>query len=169
MTPSVPLRPDEQAPQIVARDILAYGSAKRREVGGSEHRLDSGNSVSRDPVLEGLRSACVRGDVAADLRLLACTGIGREEEPGLPDDAPQLRSADPCVDLDAPLERIERTYSSEVLETEHDAAAEPNAASGITRSAAAWHDRNVVAVTPRHYLGDILGRPRERNRVDAPY
>ena len=71
---------DQEALQVVAGHVLADRSADLDDLAGRDDRLQPGHPGARDPVLEGVRTAGVGGDVAADLRLLGGAGIGREEE-----------------------------------------------------------------------------------------
>ncbi len=73
-----PLGADQQALQVIARDVLARPAADLHELAGREHDLQARDPAAGHAVLEGVRAAGVRRDVAADLRLLGRAGVGGE-------------------------------------------------------------------------------------------
>jgi hypothetical protein len=87
---------------------LRIGRRPRISSPGATDRLEPGHPVAGDAVLERVRAAGVRRDVAADLRLLGGAGIGREQQAALARDAPQRPRGDPGLDLDPPELRLER-------------------------------------------------------------
>ena len=112
-----------------------------------------------------MRPAGVRGDVAADLRLLGGTGIRRKEQAALSCDATHVRGRDAGLDLHAPDQRIERAHTRKPLEGDDDAAVERNSAARITRTAAARDDGHAVGVAPGDHLGGFLRGLRPGDRV----
>src|SRR6185312_8281039 len=151
--------------EVVARDVLTERAAEPHEVAGRNDDFEPGHPLARDAVLERMRAAGVRGDVAADLRLLGGAWIGSEQQTALACDPSQLSGAKSRLDLDAPEERIERADAVETFEREDDSAVERDGAAGITGPAAARHDCDAVRVTPRDDLGYFLCCPRERHRI----
>ena len=110
--PSVPSEPISRRLQVVAGDVLAHRAADRRS------SSPGGTTASRpvtqragDAVLEGVRAAGVRGDVAADLRLLGGARVGREQQAVLAREAPQLARAHARLDVDPPQQRVERAHA----------------------------------------------------------
>ena len=67
-----------EACQVIAGSVLTHGSAERDELARGHDCLDAEHPVAGDAVLERVRPARVRGDVAADVRLLGGSGVGRE-------------------------------------------------------------------------------------------
>src|SRR3954452_21638290 len=73
-----PLRPAEEAREVVRRHVLAHVPACLDELARGEDRLQPGHPRPRGAVLERVRTARVRGHVAADLRLLGGAWIQRQ-------------------------------------------------------------------------------------------
>jgi hypothetical protein len=109
----------------------------------------------------------VRSNVAADLRLLGGTGIGREQDPAFANDSPELRRAQAGLDLDAPEERLERAHLNKALEREHDSSVDRHGTAREARPASARHNRDVVVVAPCDGSRDLGGRSRQRDCVGS--
>ena len=167
MTPSVPSEPTSEAAEVVAGDVLPDRAADADELPGRDDDLDARHPVARDAVLEGVRPARVGGDVAADLRLLGGTGVGREEEAVLAREPAHVRGRDARLGLHPPDERVERADPPHALEAEDDAA-ERDRAAREAGAAAAGRDRDALLVAPGDHLRDLLGVPREHDRVGVP-
>ena len=161
------LGPDEQAAQVVAGHVLAERPSDGDDLAGSDDGLEPGHPRAGDAVLERVRAARVRRDVAADLRLLGGAGVGREEQPALPGETAHARRRHAGVDVGAPEERLEGADAVQPFQREHDAA-QRHGAAGVARPASPRHDRDVALVAPRDDLGDLLGRARERDGVGMP-
>ena len=168
MTPSVPSEPMSEAAEVVAGDVLPDRAADaRRARPGATTTSTPGHPVARDAVLEGVRAARVGGDVAADLRLLGGTGVGREEEAVLAREPAHVGGRDARLGLHPPDERVERADPPHALEAEDDAA-ERDRAAREAGAAAAGRDRDALLVAPGDHLRDLLGVPREHDRVGVP-
>ena len=115
-----------------------------------------------------MRTAGVRRDIAADLRLVGGAGIGRKEEAVLADDAPEIRRSYTGLDLDPPKQGIERAHVRHSLEGNDDAALDRHGAPRVTRAAASRHDRDPSLVAPRHRGRDLLLPAREANGISVP-
>ena len=113
-----------------------------------------------------MRAARVRGDVAADLRLLGGAGIGREEEPVLAGEAAHVRRRDAGFDFHPPEQRIDRADAAQPLEPEDDAA-ERHRAAREAGAAATGRDRGVVLVAPGDHLRDLGRGAGEHDGVGA--
>ena len=142
--------------QVVARDVLPQRATELDDLSRRHDDLEPCHPCAGDAVLERVRTARIRRDVAADLRLLGRAWIGREEQTALARDAAQLRGAHTRVDLDAPEQWVEGAHAVESFERDHDAAVERHRAAGVAGSPAARDDRNAVRVAPRDDLGDLL-------------
>ena len=163
--PERPLRADEQALHVVARDVLPDRPAELHDLARRDHRLDPGHPVAGDAVLERVRAAGVAGDVAADLRDLGGAGVGREAQAALARQPLHVAGRDARLDVHAPEQRVERAHLVQALEADHDAALDRDRAAGEPGAAAARGQRHVVLVAPAHDRGDLVdarqgGRPR---------
>ncbi len=161
------LRADQEALQVIAGHVLADRAADLDDLAGWDDRLQPGHPGARDPVLEGVRTAGVRGDVSADLRLLGGAGIGRKEEAVLARQPADLGRAQPRLDADPPQQWLEVADPRHPLEAQDDAPVQGHGAGRETRAAPARHDRHLVLVAPGHDAGDLRGRRRQRDRVGA--
>ena len=103
-----------------------------------------------------MRAARVGGDVAADLRLLGRTGVGREEQAVLAREPAHVGGRHPGLDLHPPEQRVDRADPAQPLEREDDPA-ERDRAAREAGAAAARRDRDVVLVAPGDDLRDLLG------------
>ena len=153
--------------EVIARDVLTQRAAKLHEVAGRYDDLEPGHPLPRDAVLERVRPTGVRGDVAADLRLLGGAWIGSKQQAALACDPSQFPGAKSRFDLDAPDERVERTHVVETFERENDSTVERHRSPGVPCPAAARHDGDAVRVTPRDDFGDFLCCPWKRDGICA--
>src|SRR6266550_2541662 len=132
--------------EVVPGDVFSQRAAQLHELAGRNDHLEPGHPLAGDAVLERVRPTSVRGDVAADLRLLGGARIWSKQQAALACDPPQFGSAKPRLDLDAPQERVERTHAVETFEGEDDTAVERHSTGGITRATAARDDCDAVRV-----------------------
>ena len=93
---------DEQRAQVIARDVLADRPADFDHLAACEDRLEAGHPGAGRAVLEGVRSAGVGRDVAADLRLLGRARVGREEQPVLTRQTADVGGCQARLDADPP-------------------------------------------------------------------
>jgi hypothetical protein len=152
-----PLRADQQAPQVVAGDVLADRAAERDHLAAGEHRLEPRHPRPRHAVLEGVRPARVGRDVAADLRLLTGARVGREQQAVLAREPPHVRGAQARLDAHPPAQRLERAHARHPLEAEHHAAVERHRSAGEAGAAPARGDRDIALVAPGEQARDLLG------------
>ena len=162
-----PLGADQQALQVVPGDVLAHRAAHRDHLARRDDRLETGHPAARDAVLERVRAACVRGDVAADLGLLRRAGIGREEQAALARQQLDALRAHARLDVHPPQQRLEGAHAAEAVEREDDASFDRHRATGEARAAAARGQGHVVLVAPAEHAGDLVGRAREDDCVGA--
>ena len=111
-----PLGPDQQPAQVVPRDVLAHRTPDAQQLAGRDDGLEPRHPRARDAVLEAVRTAGVRRDVAADLRLLGRARIGREAQAVLTCEPAHGVRRDSGVDLHAPLERIQGANAIQAVE-----------------------------------------------------
>src|SRR5207249_3015981 len=99
---------DQQALQVVAGHVLSTWSAETHDLSRGDHRFQAGHPAAGHAVLEGMRTARVGGEIAADLRLLGRSRVGWKEQAALAHDAAKLGGAEPRLDPDPPQQRVER-------------------------------------------------------------
>ena len=155
----------QQAPQVIARDVLHEPPAAADDLARGQHRLDAEHVVARDPVLQRAQAARALRDVPADGRDRLAARVGREQEAlrgrrlrqldrahARLADRDELRVAD-LLDLVHPREH------------EHDAAAVRDRPRAQVRARAARNDRHPPLVGDAQDRGDLLGRRREDDRI----
>ena len=132
---------------------------------GRHDRLDARHPVPRHAVLEGVRPARVAGDVAADLRDLRSTRVGREAQPVLARQPLDVTGGHAGLDVHPPEQRVELPDAIETLEADHDAAFDRDRAAGEAGAPAAGRQRHVVLVAPAQHGGHLGGRRRHDDGV----
>ena len=162
------LRADEQTLEVIPRDVLRGPAADLHELARRKHHLHARDPGAGDAVLERVRAAGVGGDVAADLRLLGCARIRREEQPVLARQALHVARADAGLGEHAPQRRLELADAAQPLQRAHDSALSGHGAAEQARAAATRHDRHVVLVAPRDHLRDLLCAAWQHHGVRAP-
>src|SRR5439155_218773 len=135
---------------------------------GGAPRLQPGDPGTGDAVLERVRSTRVRGDVAADLRLLSRTRIWRKDEPVLPGGASEIGRPQPCFDADPPEQRVERADARQPLETKHQSSIERDGSAREPGATTARDRRNLVVVAPGEHLADLLCARRNNDGLRSP-
>ena len=156
---------DEQALDVVPRDVFADRPADVHDLAGRDHRLEPGDPVPRHAVFEGVGATGVARDVAADLRDLGRARVGGEAEAALACEPLHVSGRDARLDVHAPEQRIELADLVQTLETEHDAALDRDRPAGEPGAAAAGGQRDVMLVAPAHDCCDLFGCVRKHNRV----
>ena len=158
---------DEQPHEVVARHVLAGVAAELHDLAGRHHDLQPLHPRPRDAVLEAVRPAGVRGDVAADVRLLQRARVRRVVEAVLARRVPHPTGGDAGLGDHPPPLRVDRADGLQALQREHHAALR-HRARRVAGAAAAGDDRDVVLVAPGQHVGDLLRRARAHERVGAP-
>jgi hypothetical protein len=160
-----PLRADQQVLQVVAGDVLARPAADVNELAWSEHDLEAGHPRAGHAVLQRVRAAGVRRDVAADLRLLRGARVRPEEQAVLAREAPHVARAHTGLRIDPPQRRLELAHAAQALERDDDTTSHRHRAAEQPSAAAACDDRHVVRVAPAHDFGDLSRIAREHDRI----
>src|SRR4029450_13738546 len=142
-------------------DVLSDRAPDGDHVPGRNDSLQAHHPGSGDAVLERVRSAGVRRDVAADLRMLGRARIRREEEPTLPGDAPDLGCRKARLDVQAPEKRFEAAGGGKPREGEDAPALERHGACRESGAATSWDDGDIVPVAPGNCGGHLPGWTRE--------
>ena len=157
--PSVPSRADEQRRQVVRRDVLARRPAEADELARRDDRLQAGDPRAGDAVLERVRPAGVRRDVAADRRRLRGARVGRVQQAALARQARDVGGQHAGLDLHPPQQRVELADapSAARVDTTTDRRLGRHRAARVARAAAARDDRHVALVAPGDDRGDLLG------------
>jgi hypothetical protein len=149
---------------------LRTGPAEPHELAGRHDRLDAGHPRAGHAVLEGVRPARVRRDVAADQRRLGRARVRRVEQPVLERQARDVGRPYAGLDLHAPQQRVERAHAPQPVQAEHDGVGGlRHRPARVPRPTAARHDRHAALVAPGHDRGDLLGvaRPYDAGRRAA--
>ncbi len=95
--PERPFRADQQALQVVAGHVLADRAADARSAPPARRPPPARSpSAPVTPYLNACGPARVRGDVAADLRLLGALRVGREEQAALACEPPDVAGRTPA-------------------------------------------------------------------------
>ncbi len=156
----------QRARQIESDRILGRpAEANDRSVGG--HRLDAQRVVHGDAVFERVRSAGVRGHVAADGASALARGIGSVVIAG-----PFQRVGQPDIDharLDhgIAIAQVDLQDALHPRHHDHHAAADRQAATGQASARAARQKRHVGHVADLHDRGHVLGRARKDHHIRA--
>jgi hypothetical protein len=114
-----------------------------------------------------VRAAGVRRHVAADLRLLGRTGVGREPEAAPARDPAQLGGRHARLGLDPPEQRVEAPHPRHPLGAEDDAALR-NGPAREAGAAPAGRDRDAARIAVGDDGGDLGGRAGQRDEVGPP-
>ena len=158
----------EQAPQVIAGDVLDEPPTAADDFSRRQHRLDAKHVVARYPVLQRPQSARALRDVPADGRDRLAARVRREQEAlrgrGLRQldrahsrlaDRDELRVAD-LFDLVHPRQH------------EHDAAAVRDGPRAQVRARPARDERDQPLVGDAQHASDLLGCRREDDRIGTP-
>src|SRR5262249_38258918 len=144
-----PLGADDGAGEVVSGVVLA-GAAGGDDAAVRQDDLDTENVIDGDAVLEGVRSAAVGGDVAADgagplagwvRRVVVAERLEGVGEPDVHDAGIDDGVAVADVDL------VDLAHAGE---GDHDAAADGDAAASEARAGAAGEERQVPFVARLH-------------------
>ena len=112
-----------------------------------------------------MRPAGVAGDVAADLRDLRSTRVGREAQAVLARQPLDVAGGHAGLDVHPPEQRVELPDPVQPLEADHDAALDRDRAAGEAGAAAAGGQRHVVLVAPAQHSRDLVDRRRQDDGV----
>jgi hypothetical protein len=123
MIPRRALATAEQPDQVVASHVLAGRAAHAKHSSRGQHGLNSGHPGTHDAVLEAVRAARVRCDVAADLRLLGRSRVDWKAEAVLARQPLDYLCRHAGLYLNPPEKRIERPDPVQPLQRDDDAPA----------------------------------------------
>ena len=161
-----------------SRSAGSSGRSRRRPCGSGRRRgraRRAATTASRpvtqcagDAVLEGVRAAGVRRDVAADLRLL---GGARDRAGRAGRSRARAGGRRPsCTPASTGSARAAGRTSARASSRSSASTTPPDRhrAAGVAGAAAARHDRHVVLVAPGDDRRDLLRARRQHDRVGAP-
>ena len=115
-----------------------------------------------------MRPAGVRGDVAADLRLLGRARVGREQQAALAREPPDVAGRHARLDVHPPEQRLERAHARQPLEGEHDPAAERDGPAGQPVPPPRGTIGDAALVAPGQHRGDLLRAPGQTTASARP-
>jgi hypothetical protein len=112
-----------------------------------------------------VRTASVGGDVASDVRLLSGSRVGRKIQTVLAGEATHTSSGHAGLNFHAPKQWFARADFVQSLEAHNDPTVDRNSAAGVSGSAAADCDRDVVGVSETDGGSYFIGSCRDYNCV----
>ena len=154
------LAADERAAEVVARG-LGLEPAEHRDPAVGQHDLDGQDVGARHAVGEAVRTARVRGDVAADRARLLARRIGREVETEVGDGAAEVEVQDTRLDPRDASVGVDRQDPVHLRRDDHDRVVERHRPAGESRARPAGDERATVLHRGAHARLHLLGRERE--------
>ena len=145
---------DEEAGEIVGAGITLF-AADADDFAGGENEFERGDVIGGDAAGEGVGTAGVFRDVAADGGGFLARGIGREVEACVFDGAGDVEIDDARLNDGALIFEIELEDAVHAREDEHESAGAGERATGKAGAGAAAEDGNVVSVGEADDFGDF--------------
>ena len=154
---------DEAAAQVVAGRV-GLESAEHGHLSVREHDLDGEHVRARDARREAVRTAGVRGDVAADRARLLGRRIGGVVQPQVAHGAGEIEVQDAGLDPGDTRDRVDVEHAVHLRRDDHDRIAQRRRAAGQAGAAPARHERPSVLSRDAHRGRDLVGRARPAHR-----
>ena len=123
---------------------MGFGSlaAELHDLSAGQHDLNAGDVIHRDAMHQGVRSAGIFRDIAADGAGLLAGGIGREIQPEVRNMLGELQIDHARLHDRALVVGINFEHAIHSREGDHDASGMRDRAAAQTGACAARHDRN---------------------------
>ena len=144
-------------------------AADADDLAAGQDEFESGDVIGGDAAGEGVRAACIFGDVAADGGGFLAGGIGSEVEAGVFDGAGDVEIDDTGLDDGALIFEIEFEDAVHAGEDEHESAGAGERAAREAGAGAAAEDGDVVLIGQADDLGDFGSRRREDDEIGAAF
>ena len=156
----------EQAGEVVARQVGDFAAGLDHGAVG-EHHFESQDVIGGDSIGQGVRSAGVFGDVAADGAGALAGGIGRIEITAALDRQRDIQIDHAGLYDGALVFEIEFEDAVHAGEGDHQAAFARNRAAGESGAGAASHEGHVEFPRQFDQGGDVGGAAREGHQVGS--
>ena len=159
---------DEEAGEIVGAGVALF-AADADDFAAGENEFEGGDVIGGDTAGEGVRTAGVFGDVAADSGRFLAGGVRREVEAGVFDGARDVEIYYARLNDGALIVEIEFENAIHTRENEHESAGAGECATGEAGASAAAEDGDVVLVCEADDFGNFGGGGREGDEIGASF